>query len=117
MLVVSFQYLGEGNGNPLQYSCLENPMDSCQGRIESDTTKVTAFIPVSSQRSGHFTKPKQISGMLGRHVYSAFVCYQSLSPGSPSGFLTFGLLCWFFLKEGMLVGHLLTVVSRHGLID
>ena len=20
-------YLGEGNGNPLQYSCLENPMD------------------------------------------------------------------------------------------
>ena len=22
------RYLGEGNGNPLQYSCLENPMDS-----------------------------------------------------------------------------------------
>ena len=21
------RYLGEGNGNPLQYSCLENPMD------------------------------------------------------------------------------------------
>ena len=21
------QYFGEGNGNPLQYSCLENPMD------------------------------------------------------------------------------------------
>ena len=20
-------YIGEGNGNPLQYSCLENPMD------------------------------------------------------------------------------------------
>ena len=35
---------GEGNGNPLQYSCLENPMDrgawqdSCQGfaRVEHD---------------------------------------------------------------------------------
>ena len=23
----SAQYSGEGNGNPLQYSCLENPMD------------------------------------------------------------------------------------------
>ena len=23
----SVQYLGEGNGNPLQYSCLENPMN------------------------------------------------------------------------------------------
>ena len=42
---------GEGNGNPLQYSCLENPMDreshgqrslvgySPQGRKESDTTE------------------------------------------------------------------------------
>ena len=36
---------GEGNGNPLQYSCLENPMDggamgySPRGRKESDMTK------------------------------------------------------------------------------
>ena len=35
---------GEGNGNPLQYSCLENPMDrgACwvlsMGSQESDTT-------------------------------------------------------------------------------
>ena len=36
---------GEGNGNPLQYSCLENPMDRGAWRItvhrvtkESDTT-------------------------------------------------------------------------------
>ena len=38
---------GEGNGNPVQYSCLENPMDrslvgySPQGRKESDTTEET----------------------------------------------------------------------------
>ena len=39
---------GEGNGNPLQYSCLENPMDraglvgcSLWGRTESDTTEAT----------------------------------------------------------------------------
>ena len=36
---------GEGNGNPLQYSCLENPMDgeaqqaTVQGAAESDTTE------------------------------------------------------------------------------
>ena len=35
---------GEGNGNPLQYSCLENPMDggawraTVHGITESDTT-------------------------------------------------------------------------------
>jgi len=38
---------GEGNGNPVQYSCLENPMDrslvGCgpQGHKESDTTEET----------------------------------------------------------------------------
>ena len=26
---------GEGNGNPLQYSCLENPMDRGAGRLQS----------------------------------------------------------------------------------
>ena len=30
---------GEGNGNPLQYSCLENSMDRPQGRKESNTTE------------------------------------------------------------------------------
>ena len=38
---------GEGSGNPLQYSCLENPMDRgawwaiVYGVTESDTTEVT----------------------------------------------------------------------------
>ena len=36
---------GGGNGNPLQYTCLENPMDlvgySPQGLIESEMTEVT----------------------------------------------------------------------------
>ena len=58
---------GEGNGNPLQYSCLENPMDgesqerrslvgySPQGRKESDTTERLHFScltasPVSHQK-------------------------------------------------------------------
>ena len=38
----SGRFPGEGNGNPLQYSCLENPMDGGawypRGRKESDTT-------------------------------------------------------------------------------
>ena len=40
--------IGEGNGNPLQCSCLENPRDGWSlvgcclwGRIESDTTEAT----------------------------------------------------------------------------
>ena len=35
--------LGEGNGNPLQYSCLENPTDGGQGHKESDMTEQLNF--------------------------------------------------------------------------
>ena len=43
----SLSCLGEGNGNPLQCSCLENPRDggawwaAVLGRTESDTTEAT----------------------------------------------------------------------------
>ena len=45
---LSFSCIGGGNGNPLQCSCLENPMDggarwaAVYGVAESDTTEVTA---------------------------------------------------------------------------
>ena len=41
---------GEGNGNPLQYSCLENPVDrgtwqaTVHGVTESDTTEQLTLI-------------------------------------------------------------------------
>ena len=43
---------GEGNGNPLQYSCLENPMDGgrlqSMGRKESDMTERLHSLTLSS---------------------------------------------------------------------
>ena len=31
---------GEGNSNPLQYSCLENPMDEKPGALQSNSQRV-----------------------------------------------------------------------------
>ena len=45
--VTSFSCIGEGNGNPLQYSCLENPRDggawwaAVYGVTQSDRTAAT----------------------------------------------------------------------------
>ena len=49
---------GEGNGNPLQYSCLENPTDwgawwASQGRKESDMTEWLQFVITFLPRSNH----------------------------------------------------------------
>ena len=62
---------GEGNGNPLQYSCLENPMDRGAqwaavqgGRKESDTTEPLStgctpicykVVPMASMKHSSFT--------------------------------------------------------------
>ena len=61
----SLPCIGEGNGNPLQCSCLENPRDGgawCRlwGRIESDTTDVTAAAADSVLKSRDITLPTKV---------------------------------------------------------
>ena len=43
---------GEGNGNPLQYSCLENFMDRgiCQARVYGDHTTELLSTPKSKKK-------------------------------------------------------------------
>ena len=52
--------VGEGNGTPLQHSCLENPMDggawwgcSPWGREESDTTERLHFHTLEKEMATH----------------------------------------------------------------
>ena len=58
----SGRFLGEGNGNPLQYPCLENPMDrgawwtTVHGVAKSQTqlnTAHTSFIPEGQFKAFH----------------------------------------------------------------
>ena len=58
---------GEGNGNPLQYFCLENPMDggAWWGRKESDTTEWLTF--------SLFTREGRKLRVPGRHPLNLLV--------------------------------------------
>ena len=38
---------GEGNGNPLQYSCLDNPMDGGAHRVAKSQTRLSDFTSLS----------------------------------------------------------------------
>ena len=55
----SGRFPGEGNGNPLQYSCLENPMDrgtwwaTVHGVAESGRTEATHTHSVLSSEGQH----------------------------------------------------------------
>ena len=44
---------GVGNGNPLQYSCLENPMDggAWQATVHGDRKRVRHHLPAKQQQT------------------------------------------------------------------
>ena len=77
------RYSGEGNGHPLQYSCLENPMD--RGAWWATVHSLLLSIAHSSPSSESWN-------------YSLFACFLPSSRHAPSGALalkTFRFFCWF----------------------
>ena len=95
--------LGEGNGNPLQYSCLENPKDrgawraTVHGSQESDTVnKATTSLPdhtissgqgqrltiIQQQSRGHCLVPDQLSSK-GTKTVLLQPAFRGLLPGRP----------------------------------
>ena len=60
---------GEGNGNPLQYSCLENLMD----------TRTWWAMSMGSQRVGHNWATKQHAGFIVIRHLASFLLSYSLS--------------------------------------
>ena len=50
---------GGGNGNPLQYSCLDNPIDrgGWQAAVHRDVKELDATQPLSTQRHTVVSKP------------------------------------------------------------
>ena len=80
---------GEGNGNPLQYRCLENPMDRGFWWAKS----------MGSQSAGHklVTKTTNPIPMLEIIIkISAIVAINKFLPGTPLRKLTYTVLCYVY---------------------
>ena len=80
----SLSCTGEGNGNPVQYSCLENPRDGSLvghclwGHTESDTTDMT------QQQQQHYVKSPPIRTMWRRQWHPTPVLLPGKSHGQRS---------------------------------
>ena len=81
---------GEGNGNPLQYSCLRNPMD--RGSWWATVHGVT--------RVGHYLARKPMISDVEHH----FMCLLATCVSSLEKY-PFHILCSFFLLDCLIVCH------------
>ena len=80
---VLYQYIGEGNGTPLQYSCLENPMDG-------GTWKAAVHGVATERLHFHFhTLEKEME------THSSVLAWRIPGTGEPGG------LTYFFFIPGL----------------
>ena len=91
---VSLSCIGEGNGNPLQCSCLENPRDrgawwAAVYGVKQNWTRLKQLSCSSSSRANHGTWHNQV---LNKHLISGVVSYQQIKSPSIAGGTSQGLL-------------------------
>ena len=84
---------GEGNGNPLQYSCLVNPMDSPWGHKDLDTTEwLSSNTPHESPSSLvcilHYCYCSQVILLRCIRMLKLHSCFFQFSPGAFSTWRT-----------------------------
>ena len=74
---------GEGNGNPLQYSCLENPMDggTCWAAVHAKGRTRLSDFPFTF----HFHALEK-----GRATHSSVLAWRILGTGEPGRLLSMG---------------------------
>ena len=83
---ITYYCLGEGNGNPLQYSCLENPMDGGAWQaavygVEKSRTQVSDFT-----LTFHFhALEKEMA------THSSVLAWRIPGTAEPGGLLSMGL--------------------------
>ena len=85
VLTISSPWIGEGNGNPLQYSCLENPMDG--GAWQAAVHGVTRSQTLLSEFTLTFHFPALEKDMA---THSSALAWRIPGTGEPGGLLSMG---------------------------
>ena len=75
----SLSCIGEGNGNPLQCSCLENPRDggAWWAAIYGVAQSRTWLTRLSSSSSKHFSQLMFLAHLQGNITQQTFTCFQN----------------------------------------
>ena len=78
-------FIGEGNGTPLQYSCLENPMDGGAGGLQSMGLLRVGHDWATSLSLLHFhALEKEMA------THSSFLAWRIPGAGEPGGLTSMG---------------------------
>ena len=77
--------LGEGNGTPLRYSCLENPMD------RGAWWAAVHGVAKSRTRLSNFTFTSQFHALEDMATHSSVLAWRIPGTGEPGGLLSMGL--------------------------
>ena len=83
-------YPGEGDGNPLQYSCLENPMD--RGAWQATVHKVTKELDTTEHTHvyEHFSLASGTDSEKEMATHSSVLAWTIPGMGEPGGLLSMG---------------------------
>ena len=107
------RFPGEGNGNPLQYSCLENPMDgeawwAIVHRVAKSRTQLSNLTNLNHVEKGYSYQPLTV--MLAFVIAYIFPCIEIFF--LPCGFRLFSSMSFHFpllgCFEHFLQGRLVT---------
>ena len=97
---------GEGNGNPLQYSCLENPMEggawwATVHGVSKSQTRLSHFTSLDSEGLCLNLKDTQFEVRRGK--------YRQLSKKQ---IYLYQLICWWICKFQLFLKHIYTICIR-----
>ena len=101
---------GEGNGNPFQYSCLENPMDGEPSGLQSHSSILAWRIPWTESLVGYSPWGCKESDTTERLHFLSLPPLPRLHPSRTSQSVRLGSLCYTETSQQLSILHMIAYI-------